>query len=314
MAICTLSQCLQYPGLSDTSASEPAIIVQAVTPSGSSTVSQVTLSKTTTVLTVTPTVTAGPSITAATFTLTSASYDTLSELVTGLNALPYLNAQLACGDGTVPSTLIEDDTTPIAANTLHTITYVNPTTDGTTGLITTVIPMVQAEFENYTGRIVDADDLDERYDGRNAEAIILKSAPVNSIASVSVFDDDGNETTIASTDYRLDSDAGVLFALATIDGDGFGSVGGLGDAPARNRLPAYRWPYGRRNVRVQYNAGWSTVPSDLNLAAIRRVCDLVLDRGESRLFATSAMQGRSMTRADEGKTVQDYFGKWRRFW
>lgn len=305
---------LQYLGLSDTSASEPAIVVQAVTPSGSSTVSQVTLGLASNVLTVTPTVTSGPSITAATFDLTSASYDTLTELVTALNALGYLNAQLASGDGTVPSTLISVDATPISANTLATITYDNPTTDGTVGLIDSLIPMVQAEFESYTGRVVDEASIDERYDGGWAGTITLRSAPVASVSAVTVYDADGDGTAVASTSYYLDGTAGVLHARSGIDA-GYGYF--EGDGPSRNRLPRYYWPGDlTKNVRVQYTGGWGSgeVPADLQMNAARRVADLVMDRRNSRLMQSDAMQGRTLTRANEEEVLRGYFGKWRRVW
>lgn len=312
MAICTRAQVLQYLGLTDTSSSEPAIIVQAVTPSGSSTVSQVTLSIASFVLTVTPTVTAGPSITAATFDLLDEDYDTLSELTTALNALPYLNAIRAAEDATVPSSLISVDNTPITANTQATIVYENPTTGGTVGLIDTLIPMVEAEFERFTGRKVDSESLDERYDGDGAEMIVLRSAPAT-VTAVSLIDADGSATSVASTEYYVDTERGFLYARSGSTHT-YGFVpDGMGDRPARNRAPLYRWPEGTRNVRVQYTGGWSTVPSDLSLAAVRRVADLVLDRRNNRFLKSDAMQGRTLTRVDsEYDTLMEYFGPWRR--
>lgn len=311
MAICTRAQVLQYLGLSDTASSEPAIVVQAVTPSGSSTVSQVGFGVSSNVLTVTPTVTSGPSITAATFDLTSASYDTLSELVTALNALPYLNAELAAADGTVPSTLLSFGGEPVAANTIETVTYTNPTTDGTVGLIDTLIPVVQAMFERYTGRVVDSASLDERYDGSGAETITLRTAPVTTVTAVSIIDASGTATTVESTDYYADLTAGVLYARRGVGYDGF-RPDGWGDRPAINRMPLYHWPRGTKNVRVQYTGGYSSVPADLSNAAVRMVCDLVLDRRNNRMLASSSMDKRSITRASEEELVRTYFGPWRR--
>jgi hypothetical protein len=320
VAICTRNQVLQYIGLSDTSSEEPAIIVQAVTPSGSSTVSQVTLSIASFVLTVTPNVTAGAAISPATFDLLDEDYDTLSELTTALNALGYLNAIRATEDATVPSSLISVDATPIAANTLGTITYDNPTTDSTVGLIDTLIPAVELEFERFTGRKVDAEALDERYDGDGAEVIVLRSAPAT-VTAVSLIDADGSATTVASTEYYADTERGFLYARSGSTHT-YGFVpDGYGDGPARNRAPLYRWPEGTRNVRVQYTGGWSTdsndpnfVPADLSLAACRRIADLIADRRNNRMMTTDSMQGRMLVRnvASEYATLMNYFGPWRR--
>lgn len=309
MAICSLAQVLAHLGLSDTASNEPAITVQAVTPSGSSTVSQVTLSKTSTVLTVTPTVTAGPSITAATFTLTSESYDTLTELTAGLTALPYLNAVLASPDGTIPSSLISVDSTPISANTLATITYSNATSDGLASTITALIPMVQAMAERYCGRVFDQASLDERYDGNGYETIVLRSSPV-SVTSVSIVDNAGNSTTVDSDAYYVDTTRGILYARGVVSDGAFVEYG---DRPAIDMAPASRWPVGRRNVRVQYSGGYSTIPSDLQMAGILCVCDLAMDRRNNRLLASESIDGRSLSRrADPDKLIQHYFGPWRR--
>ena len=312
MAICTRAQVLQYLGLSDTSSEEPAIIIQVLATSGSSTVSQVGLGISSFVLTVTPTVTAGPDISPATFDLLSSARDTLSELTTGLNALPYLNAIRATEDANVPSSLISVDSEPIAANTISTITYNNPASDGTEGLIDTLIPAVELEFERFTGRKVDSESLDERYDGDGAEVIVLRSAPAT-VTTVTLVSADGTATSVASTEYYVDTERGLLYARSGSTSS-YGFVpDGMGDQPARNRAPLYRWPEGTRNVRVQYTGGWSTVPADLTIAAVRRVADLVLDRRNNRMLKSDAMQGRSLTRVDsEYDTLMNYFGPWRR--
>lgn len=312
MPICTRAQVLQYLGMTDTSSSEPAIIVQAVTPSGSSTVSQVNLTISNFVLTVTPTVTGGASISPATFDLLAAANDTLSELASALNALPYLDAVRANEDGTVPSSLISVSGTPIPANRMDTITYNNPTSDGTESLVDTLIPAVELEFERFTGRKVDSEALDERYDGDGAEVILLRSAPAT-VTAVSLISADGTATAVASIDYYADTERGLLYARSGISHDSGFVPDGWGDRPARNRAPLYRWPEGTRNVRVQYTGGWSSVPADLSIAAVRRIADLIQDRRNNRMLTTDSMQGRSLTRPDSDyETLMQYFGPWRR--
>lgn len=318
MALCTTAQVLQHLGQTASTVSDPAITYSAVTPSGSSTVSQVAVAISSNVLTITPTVTAGPAISASTFTLTNTSYDTMAELVAAMDALPYLAAKLAAADGTTPSTYLDADIGTItAAGALATMTYTDTANSATANFIASLILEVQALAERYCGREFDSAVRDETYDSDGGEIIAVKSNPITTLTGVSLVSYDGTETDLTeTTDYAVDMTNGLLYSrMSGADPMDRFFGGGLGDGPAYYRTPTqFRWPPGTQNIRVQYTGGYTTIPYDLRLAAILCVCDLFLDRRNNRLLTSSANQGRSMSRSYSGTQdmIAQYFSPWRR--
>ena len=99
------------------------------------------------------------------------------------------------------------------------------------GFISAATPVI----EHVTGPVV-ARAVVEKYDG-GYEALVLRQPPVISITSVT---EDG--TAVAASDYTL-SDAGVLYRKSGV------------------------WLCGRSTVQVTYQAGRSTVPASIALAA-----------------------------------------------
>lgn len=316
MALCTNAQVQAHLGISETAASNtPAIVVTLLSTNGTSSFDQCAFSVASNVLTVTPNVSSGPGVAPSTFTLTNASYDTMGELATALDALSYLTAIRVCEDSSVPSTLISVE------NILSTLsptafTYANSTSDGASAFIDAKILEVQALAERYCGRVFDSASYDERLDGQGSETISLTHAPVTAISSITIIGPDGSVVeTLSTDDYYLDSESGVIYSRSSDGGNAMDAFfERSGDGPATNRAPAYRWPYGTKNVRVQYTAGYTTIPYDLRLAAILCVCDLFYDRGNNRWVTTDSNQGRLVVRNPSAmaQVIAFYFDPWRR--
>ena len=137
--------------------------------------------------------------------------------------------------------------TALAANALTTVADVKESmgiasSDNTQdNLITRKINQASAMIERYCGRSFIAAIYTEYYDGGGGDELTLRNYPVNSVASLSYRNTSSNEndfTVYETTDYFIDSAAGRLKSI--------GSWWGNFDA----------W-------KVVYNAGYTTIPSDL---------------------------------------------------
>lgn len=124
------------------------------------------------------------------------------------------------------------------------------------------IPQTQAALERFCGRLFDETVyVDKPYDGNGERSLWVLDAPVTAVAAVKTVDQDGTETTLATTDYRW-TEPGEFFLLNDISGywgDCYGmgwGIGGACDGPV--------WPDGApSNVLLSFTGGYSTAPDDL---------------------------------------------------
>jgi hypothetical protein len=101
---------------------------------------------------------------------------------------------------------------------------------------------------------------DEEYDGNGCSGLYLRQYPVKSITSVSV-----NEKALSSSEYKCKKSNGKLI---------------------RNNS---RWPTGEINILVTYTAGFTVIPSDLELA-----CKLLVKtyfKSDMASFSTTFQEG-----------------------
>jgi hypothetical protein len=122
------------------------------------------------------------------------------------------------------------------------------TTDDT--FLQNVITRISDDIEKECGRTFHASDLTEYYNGDGTDTLVLKNFPINSIASIHDDTDRvyGSDSLISASDYIFYSDEGMI------------------------QLDGLTFMKGLRNVKVVYNAGYSTIPTDLEKACIQRVC------------------------------------------
>lgn len=113
-----------------------------------------------------------------------------------------------------------------------------------------IIPAVQAFLEEECGRVFEAGDVTEYFDGDEWRSLLLVARPpVNSI--VNIWDDTTRvfATPIDATQYEIrDAKAGIIRLL-----DGL------------------RFSCGQRNIKITYNGGYTSIPMDLQQAAIEMV-------------------------------------------
>lgn len=109
--------------------------------------------------------------------------------------------------------------------------------------LTRLINVATYVIEGYCNRKLAARDYtDEEYDGNGLAEFQLPHYPVNSITSITL--DDTALTEGTDQDYVLYSDEGILYKV-----DGV-------------------WTKGHKNIVVTYNAGYDSVPYDLEQACI----------------------------------------------
>jgi hypothetical protein len=136
-------------------------------------------------------------------------------------------------------------------------------------ILNDLIAACSAAIESYLNRTLLATDHVEWYDGTGSNVLVLKNWPVNSVASVSY---EGVEYSINSpTDFRT---RGIRWGKDMIVGSGV------------------VFPKGKMVMRVQYNAGYSEVPDD-----IEQIC--------TELVALSFKNGRGDRLGISSKSLAD---------
>ena len=146
---------------------------------------------------------------------------------------------------------------------VHTYLQITYTTDD--ALLSQLIANVSAAIENYCNRSLSAVvAVTDTLDGAVA-AFILSKRPVVSITTLT---DLFSNAAIASTYYDLDANAGLLYAMP--------------DQPTNFEIPAGMfeffdgervWGAGRRRWQIVYQAGYATVPYDVQQAALIMIAE-----------------------------------------
>lgn len=139
------------------------------------------------------------------------------------------------------------DATAIAViNDIYGYMSISDSADET--LIESIMTRKTTQFEKYleVDSIFVADYV-EYSDGDNGSLLFVKNQPLNSITQLAIDNDWvwGTDSTVSSTDYRI------------VD----------------NRYVAYNGVFyeGLQNIRISYNAGYSTIPEDIVEAFIEEV-------------------------------------------
>lgn len=116
-------------------------------------------------------------------------------------------------------------------------------------LIENLISRVSDNIEKECGRTFHATDLTEYYDGQRLGILLTKNFPINSVTAL--YDDPdreyGADSLLDSDDYTIYSEEGMI------------------------KLDGLWFCGGHNNVKIQYNAGYSTIPTDLESACIKLV-------------------------------------------
>lgn len=125
-------------------------------------------------------------------------------------------------------------------------------------ILNNLISRITAEIETFCNRkfIDPGTNYTEFFHGHEwSQHIQIKNYPIVSV--ISLHDDPnrnyGSETLIATTDYIIESDSGII------------------------RLDGLKFSKGYNNIRVIYRGGYTATPADLEHAAIVRVAERYLE-------------------------------------
>ena len=127
-------------------------------------------------------------------------------------------------------------------------TYLNiSTSDSVTGFINSCIGYVSDDFENYCNKVLANQNLFGIYDGDGTNSLILQSYPIVSINNVQ------------TRGFLTDSWTDVTSDVDNSTGDW------------KILLQTKFFPAGYRTVKVNYNAGYTTIPRDIKKVAIESI-------------------------------------------
>lgn len=290
MALTTRALVLQRLGMTDDAASAGGLTIAVDSTAGSA-----VWAKSGSTVTITRT-TGG----ATNFDISTASYDTISELAAGIAALSGVAASAVDATvGALASSLLSDTGQTIgpvvSEPVVGVIPYANTAAGYTASLIDNLITYVDSAIGRFCNRVsstgsqtFESGSLDEKYDGDGEPVLNLRNWPITAVSSITILDSGGTVvSTLATTDYiRDDRTARLYWNGSNVDAW----------SPAGTDGPVYGyirsgWPRGFQNVRVQYTGGWATVPPDLVDVATRCVCDLFLNRRRNDALASQSANG-----------------------
>ncbi len=149
-----------------------------------------------------------------------------------------------------------------------------PAADATQdGRIERFINVASDRVSNYTERQLVAADTVDILHGGMTNMLMLREWPLNAVSEMAIDSDGifGPETVVDPSDYRIIDEGTLLY-------DGV-------------------LPYGYGNIKVTYNAGYQTIPSDIEMACLLFVEWLYR-------FRNTGSIGRSgMSKGDESTTI-----------
>jgi uncharacterized phiE125 gp8 family phage protein len=137
---------------------------------------------------------------------------------------------------------------------------------GDDSLLTRLITVADTFVENYCRRYFEAQDLTEYHRGKGGETVLkLNEYPVNSVTSIHDDPDRsyGSTALIDASYYVVDTKSGIV------------------------RLDGVKFQAGFDNIKVVYNAGYSTIPFDLEQAVLDLIALKYNSRDKDRLGVKS---------------------------
>ncbi len=137
--------------------------------------------------------------------------------------------------------------------------YLGLTGTGEDSLLNRLMNWATDFIHSYCGRTFPQGSYDEYYDGDGTDNLLSHQFPVTSVSSLEV---DG-VVKDATKDFVLYAPLGLI------------------------RLKLGVFPRGKKNIRLQYTAGYSSIPKDLEQACIELVALKYYDRGRERLGVES---------------------------
>ncbi len=161
-------------------------------------------------------------------------------------------------------------------------------------LLTALMGQASTLIENYCDRLFGADEFTEFYSGDGTPILALNQRPVIAIANL--WMNDSAFWGQAGT-YGTALTQGADYALQIDQRDGTSnsglvlSINGAWDIPF-NYAPGLIYPFlgpGNGNIKVQYTAGYVTIPQDIQLALFMQVAAIRNTKNYGQLLASESL-------------------------
>lgn len=164
-------------------------------------------------------------------------------------------------------------------------------------LLNFFVNAASANCNKYTNRLLKARDLTEYYSGNGKNVLFVNNYPINSITSL--YDDTdrnyGSETEITSDYYEIlpENDKCMVVYVDSNFNEGF------------------------NNIKIIYNAGYVTIPSDLQQACLEIIAYMYKNSEEGRMGLSSRNIGEGSIAIDvvdmprfSSKILNQYRRRW----
>lgn len=138
--------------------------------------------------------------------------------------------------------------------------YLGITTSDQDDLLQDLIDRASAEFEKVAKRVFSQATYTDLHDGGH-EALILRHRPIISVTSVIDYANPDSPLTLDSEDYVVYQDGGYIQKGQRGTGSGW-------PGPYSSDFP-----YGLQRWEIEYEAGYTTIPGDIEQAVIFAVQD-----------------------------------------
>lgn len=168
----------------------------------------------------------------------------------------------------------------------HVKEYLGLGTDDDETFIGNLITRVSDDIERECNRTFNASDLTEYYNGDGTNVLLTRNYPINSITTI--HDDCDREY---NSDDLIDSDNIIIDS----------------EVEGRIVLDGTLFTKGDKNIKLVYNAGYSTIPTDLEQACIKRVAAEYLEsKGLVAGFAEGAERNPDKLRKQANVVIEKY--------
>jgi len=133
-------------------------------------------------------------------------------------------------------------------------------------LIKRLINGVSASSETYMNRKIKARSYTEDYDGMGTDTLYLNQYPINSISTVCIDEDRAfpSSKNINTSDIIIYSDEGIIKRTGS-------TLYVVIDEETGKIIRHFAFDRGKKNIRVTYNAGYTSVPDDIKHVVLEEI-------------------------------------------
>jgi hypothetical protein len=153
-----------------------------------------------------------------------------------------------------------------------------PTNASVTGFISTTIDRVSKKFESYCGLPIREQSFIGRYDGNSCNELFTNNYPIVSVTSIKY-----RNSPLDSFSNTLAVSACSVYTFKVISNSGY-------------------FPFGNQTVEIVYNAGYSTIPQDIEQCAVEATAIVVKESN------VGASDNKNISEARLGKSDRNVGG------